>query len=245
MGLRTTAALRVTIYRIGKELAFPAPEEAEPSGLLGVGGDLGPSRLVLAYSMGIFPWYSEELPILWFSPDPRAVLPVESLHVGRSLRKRLRQRPFRVTLDGCFDRVIRSASRVPRRRQHGTWITPDMIRAYEGLHRLGLAHSVECWEGEELVGGLYGVSLGGVFFGESMFSLRPDGSKVALSCLVRQLDRWGFHLVDCQLPTPHLASLGAQEWPRRKFLERLAEALRGSTRRGPWSFDGDPYSPWA
>ena len=234
----------MTIYRIGKELAFPAPDEAEPSGLLGVGGDLGPSRLVLAYSMGIFPWYSEELPILWFSPDPRAVLPVEALHVGRSLRRRLKRRPFAVTLDRAFGRVIRSAAAIPRRRQHGTWITPDMVRAYEGLHRLGLAHSVEAWEGDELVGGLYGVSLGGVFFGESMFSLRPDASKIAFSCLVRQLERWRFRLVDCQLPTPHLMSLGAQEWPRRRFLESLGEALRRDTHRGPWCFDGDPYASW-
>jgi leucyl/phenylalanyl-tRNA---protein transferase len=234
----------VTIYRIGRELAFPAPEDAEPSGLLGVGGDLGPSRLVLAYSMGIFPWYSEELPILWFSPDPRAVLPVDALHAGRSLRRRLQRRPFGVTLDTAFGRVIRSAAAMPRRRQHGTWITPDMVRAYEGLHRLGLAHSVEAWDGEQLVGGLYGVSLGGVFFGESMFSLRPDASKVAFACLVRQLERWGFRLVDCQLPTPHLMSLGAQSWPRRRFLERLAEGLRQDTRRGPWRFDGDPYAPW-
>lgn len=234
----------MTIYRIGKELAFPAPEDAEPSGLLGVGGDLGPSRLVLAYSMGIFPWYSEELPILWFSPDPRAVLPAGALHVGRSLRQRLRERPFAVTLDTAFGRVIRSAAAVPRRGQVGTWITPDMVRAYEGLHRLGLAHSVEAWEGDELVGGLYGVSLGGVFFGESMFSLRPDASKVAFSCLVRQLEGWGFQLVDCQLPTPHLMSLGAQSWPRRRFLAGLAEALRRDTRRGPWRFDGNPYAPW-
>lgn len=235
----------MTIYRIGKELAFPAPEDAEPSGLLGVGGDLGPSRLVLAYSKGIFPWYSEELPILWFSPDPRAVLPVDSLHVGRSLRRRLQQRPYEISLDAAFGSVIRGAAAVPRRRQHGTWITPDMVRAYEGLHRLGLAHSVEAWEGEHLVGGLYGVSLGGVFFGESMFSLRPDASKVAFSCLVRQLEVWDFHLVDCQLPTPHLMSLGAQSWPRARFLAALAEGLRRDTRRGTWRFDGDPYAPWA
>jgi leucyl/phenylalanyl-tRNA---protein transferase len=153
----------VTIYRIGKELAFPAPDDAEPSGLLGVGGDLVPTRLVLAYSMGIFPWYSEDLPILWFSPDPRAVLPTGSLHVGRTLRRRLEERPFTVTLDTAFGRVIRGAATVLRRGQSGTWITDEMVRAYEGLHRLGLAHSVEAWQDGDLVGGLYGVSLGGAF----------------------------------------------------------------------------------
>ena len=235
----------MTIYRIGKELAFPAPDDAEPSGLLGVGGDLVPTRLVLAYSMGIFPWYSEDLPILWFSPDPRAVLPTGSLHVGRTLRRRLEERPFTVTLDVAFGRVIRGAATVSRRGQSGTWITDEMVRAYEGLHRLGLAHSVEAWENGELVGGLYGVSLGGAFFGESMFSLRPDASKVAFSCLVRQLEQWGFSFVDCQLPTPHLMSLGAESWPRRRFLGALGEALGRNTRRGPWRFDLDPYAPWA
>jgi leucyl/phenylalanyl-tRNA--protein transferase len=234
----------VTIYRIGKELAFPAPDDAEPSGLLGVGGDLVPTRLVLAYSMGIFPWYSEDLPILWFSPDPRAVLPAGKLHVGRTLRRRLEERPFEVTLDVAFGRVIRGAATVPRQGQSGTWITDEMVRAYEGLHRLGLAHSVESWQDGELVGGLYGVSLGGAFFGESMFSLRPDASKVAFSCLVRQLERWGFGFVDCQLPTPHLMSLGAESWPRRRFLGALGEALGRNTRRGPWRFDEDPYAPW-
>jgi leucyl/phenylalanyl-tRNA--protein transferase len=227
------------VYRLGPELVFPPPEAADPDGILAVGGDLAPERLLLGYSQGIFPWYDERLPILWHSPDPRMVLPTRDLHVPQSLRKLMKRRPFRLTLDTAFDRVIRACARVPRPGQDGTWITDEMIEAYETLHALGFAHSVEAWEDDELVGGLYGVSLGHCFFGESMFTLRPDASKVAFVALVEQLDRWGIDLVDCQVHTEHLERFGAVEWPRARFLDRLADALRFETRRGRWEFDDD------
>lgn len=225
------------VYRIPTEHVFPNPEQAEPSGLLGVGGDLHPARLVLAYSSGIFPWYSEGQPILWFSPDPRMVFVPGRVHVGRSLRKRLRRGDYRVSMDAAFERVIQACASAPRPGQDGTWITGDMQRAYTVLHQLGLAHSVETWQGEELVGGLYGISLGGMFAGESMFSTAPDASKVAFVRLARQLERWGFSLIDAQLPTAHLARLGGLELPRSAYLGLLGDALEASTRRGPWGFD--------
>jgi len=229
----------MTVYRLGKTLAFPPPEEAEPSGLLAVGGDLAPDRLLLAYAMGIFPWYTEDTPILWFSPDPRGVLLPSSLVVHRSLGRRVRSRCYDVTLDRDFGGVIRGCSASPRDGQSGTWITEDMIGAYETLHDLGFAHSVETWKDGELVGGLYGVSLGRAFFGESMYSRERDASKVALVHLVRQLDLWGFELVDCQVRNDHLASLGAEQWRRERFLAVLAGCLQAPTRRGRWSFDDD------
>jgi leucyl/phenylalanyl-tRNA--protein transferase len=233
----------VTVYRLGKTLAFPPPEEAEPNGLLAVGGDLAPERLLLAYAMGIFPWYTEDRPILWFSPDPRGVLTADTLVVHRSLARRLRSEVYTATLDSRFGDVIRACAEAPRDGQKGTWITPDMIRAYELLHEMGFAHSVESWKDGELVGGLYGVSLGSAFFGESMFSCDTDASKVALVHLVRQLDRWGFDIVDCQVRNDHLASLGAEEWPRERFLARLALCLQSPTRRGKWSFDEGFLAP--
>ncbi len=229
----------MTVYRLGKTLAFPPPEEAEPSGLLAVGGDLSPDRLLLAYAMGIFPWYTDDTPILWFSPDPRGVLTPATLVVHRSLARRVRSGCYEVTLDRAFGDVIRGCADSPREGQLGTWITGDMIRAYEALHALGFAHSVETWRDGRLVGGLYGVSLGSAFFGESMFSRERDASKVALVRLVRQLGRWGFGLVDCQVRNDHLASLGAEQWRRTRFLEALANCLQDPTRRGPWSFDDD------
>lgn len=232
----------MSVYRIDDRLLFPDPEEAEPSGLLGVGGDLRPSRLLLAYSQGIFPWYSDELPILWFSPDPRLVLEPGRLHLGRTLRRVVRRGTYRVTADRAFERVIERAATVPRPGQDGTWITDDMRRAYTELHELGFAHSVESWQGERLAGGLYGVSLGRAFFGESMFSLEPDASKVALVYLARQLEAWGFDLIDCQVPTEHLMQLGAELWPRRRFLEVLAEAIEAPTRRGRWELDAEILS---
>ncbi len=225
------------IHRLTRELSFPPPEAAEPDGLLAVGGDLRPERLLLAYSAGIFPWYDEELPILWHSPDPRTVLRPRELRVSRSLRRLLRQPPFAIRLDTAFDQVIRCCAEVPRKDQDGTWITRDMIDAYAELAELGYAHSAEAWADGELVGGLYGVSLGGCFFGESMFALRPDASKVAFVALLRQLDAWDFDLVDCQVHTEHLARFGAENWSRRRFLDALARALEAPTRRGPWAFD--------
>jgi len=229
----------VPVYRLTAELSFPSPEDAEPGGLLAVGGDLGVERLLLAYSMGIFPWYEDGLPILWHSPDPRMILLPGHLRVSRSLRKTLRDRSFEIRLDGDFEAVIRACARAPREGQDGTWITDEMVDAYLRLFELGCAHSVEAWLGAELVGGLYGVSLGGCFFGESMFASSPNASKVAFVALVEQLARWEFDLIDCQVHTDHLARFGATEWPRSRFLSALEESLAKQTRRGRWRFDGE------
>lgn len=227
----------VRLIRDGRPL--PDPEDADPRGLVAVGGDLRPGRLLEAYRRGIFPWYGEGLPILWHSPDPRFVLEPEQLRVNRSLRKQLRRRPYRLTLDDDFPRVIRHCAAVPRPDQDGTWITNDMVAAYEQLHALGYAHSVEAWDGQRLVGGIYGVAIGAVFCGESMFALAPDASKVAFVHLVEQLHRWGFDLIDCQVHTEHLERFGATEWPRRRFL-RLLERERDREVLAPagrWRFD--------
>ena len=225
------------VFQLGKELVFPPPEAAEPGGLLAVGGDLEPERLLLAYSLGIFPWYDEELPILWHSPDPRMVLRSGELRVSRSLAKVLRAGRFEISLDRDFEHVIRACARSPRPEGPGTWITGDMISAYLQLHELGFAHSAEAWQEGALVGGLYGISLGSCFFGESMFALRSDASKVAFVILVRQLERWGVDLIDCQVHTDHLARFGASDWPRARFLEELRRGLEKPTRRGPWRLD--------
>jgi leucyl/phenylalanyl-tRNA--protein transferase len=222
------------VFRLGSEVAFPHPDESEPSGLLALGGDLSPERLLLAYSVGIFPWYSEGQPILWHSPDPRAVLRPADLRVSRSLAKTLRRGRFEVRLDTAFAEVIRACAEIDRPDARGTWITPEMQRAYLALHRLGFAHSAEAFDGDRLAGGLYGVSLGSVFFGESMFARRPDASKVAFAVLVRQLERWDFDLVDCQMHTAHLARFGAVLWSRRRYLKALARGVARETRRGAW-----------
>ncbi|HVS14152.1 MAG TPA: leucyl/phenylalanyl-tRNA--protein transferase [Thermoanaerobaculia bacterium] len=225
----------MTVYRLGSALGFPPPEEAEPSGLLAVGGDLEPARLVLAYAHGIFPWFGEGDPILWFSPDPRAVLDPAALRVGRTLRKELRRSPFAITFDRAFEGVVRACAETERPGQRDTWITRAMIEAYCRLHELGLAHSVEAWIEDELVGGVYGVSLGGAFFGESMFARRNNASKIAFVALVRRLEEWGFDLIDCQMRTEHLERFGACEVPRAEFLAGLARSLERPTRQGPWS----------
>ncbi len=230
----------MTVYRIPvDEVIFPNPRDADESGLLGVGGDLRPERLLLGYANGIFPWYSEGQPILWFSPDPRCVLDPSDLHIGRSLRKALKKSAFRVTLDTAFETVISNCKLTPRPGQQGTWITKDMEAAYIRLHELGHAHSVEVWEGEALVGGLYGVSLGGLFAGESMFSHASNASKTGLIWLVRQLQRWGYGLVDAQVHTDTLARMGAIEIDRATYLERISELVRQPGRRGTWTFDPD------
>jgi leucyl/phenylalanyl-tRNA--protein transferase len=226
------------VYSLDQRLIFPPVEDAE-NGLLAVGGDLRPERLVLAYASGIFPWYEEGQPVLWHSPDPRMVLTTQTLRVPRSLRQVLRKRTYRVSLDLAFRRVVESCSTVPRPGQEGTWITEEMKGAYDELHRRGLAHSVEAWSGEALVGGLYGVSLGGAFFGESMFARAADASKVAFVTLAAQLARWKIDLIDCQVYTDHLARFGAAEWPRQRYLAALRRALRAPTRPGPWAFDPD------
>ena len=227
--------MAVAIYRLDREIAFPDPARAEPDGLLAVGGDLAPERLLAAYAGGIFPWYDERSPILWWSPDPRLVLEPEGLHVSRRLLRTIRQGRFRVTADVAFEQVIRACARRARPGQKGTWITSEMIDAYVALHRLGFAHAFEAWEGDELAGGLYGVSLGAAFFGESMFADRPDASKVAFVRAVEWLRENGIRLVDCQVRTEHLVSLGAREIPRDAFLERLGAALEAPTLRGRWS----------
>jgi leucyl/phenylalanyl-tRNA--protein transferase len=225
------------VYRLGSELSFPSPDEAEPGGLLAIGGDLEPERLLLAYSLGIFPWYQERQPILWHSPDPRMVLVPSALQVSRSLNKSIKRRPFALELDTAFERVVRACAEIERPDAEGTWITPEMIQAYCRLHALGYAHSAEAWEAGELVGGLYGVSLGGCFFGESMFALRSDASKVAFVALVRQLEAWRFDLVDCQVYTDHLARFGAEPRSRRWFRAALDQSLGKQTRRGRWTLD--------
>jgi len=218
---------------------FPDPELAEPNGLLGVGGDLDPARVLLAYRIGIFPWYSEGQPVLWWSPDPRMVLPTAELKVRRSLGKRVRQRRFQITLDTAFEEVVDACRTVPRPGQEGTWITDDMVDAYVALHRLGHAHSVEAWQEGELVGGLYGVSVGDLYCGESMFARASDASKVAFVHLVRQLERWGMPLVDCQVYTDHLARFDAREIPRAEYLERIEPLVAAQRPPGRWSFDDD------
>lgn len=229
---------RLPVLRPDAGLDFPPVETASPEGLLAVGGDLRAERLLAAYRRGIFPWYSDGQPILWWSPDPRAVLFPEKLKISRSLHKTLRAGKFRVTFDQRFHDVMQACAE-PRSRDPaaGTWITAAMIEAYTQLHRLGHAHSVETWHGAELVGGLYGVALGGAFFGESMFARETDASKVAFVRLVRQLARWGYPLIDCQQYTAHLARFGAEEIPRSTFLHLLAQAQALPGRRGCWMFE--------
>jgi leucyl/phenylalanyl-tRNA---protein transferase len=225
------------VFRIPDKHLFPHPSLAEPDGLLGVGGDLDPGRLMLAYVNGIFPWYSAGQPILWFSPDPRFVLRPEALKVGRSLKKIIRRGDYEIRLDTAFSEVIRGCKDAYRPGQSGTWITPDMEAAYVELHRLGHAHSAEAWFEGELVGGLYGVSIGGLFSGESMFARRSDASKVAFVWLVRQMAAWGITLVDAQIRTEHLARFGGSELPREQYLDELQDLLSRPSRLGPWSLD--------
>ncbi|MGH9441909.1 MAG: leucyl/phenylalanyl-tRNA--protein transferase [Thermoanaerobaculia bacterium] len=222
------------VFALDSRLAFPDPNLAE-EGLLAVGGDLRPERLLLAYESGIFPWYEKGQPILWHSPDPRMVLETEKLHVPASLEKAIRRAPYRLTLDAAFPEVIQACSEA-RPDGPGTWITDEMKEAYVELHRRGYAHSAEAWEGQELAGGLYGVSLGGVFFGESMFARRPDASKIAFVALARRLEQWKITLVDCQVYTRHLERFGAREWPRKRYLSALRKALAMPGRTEPWSF---------
>jgi leucyl/phenylalanyl-tRNA--protein transferase len=225
------------IFRLVEEPIFPPPDYADPSGLLAVGGDLSNERLLEAYRLGIFPWYSDDQPILWWSPDPRLILDLRDFKISRSLGKTLRKGLFNVTFDHAFEEVIRACAVVPREAQNGTWITVEMQEAYVNLHGLGYAHSVESWFGGKLAGGLYGVSLGKCFFGESMFHLKTDASKVALATLVEKLKSWDFHFIDSQMTTEHMLRLGAKELPRRIFLKRLQSALRYPTKRGRWRTD--------
>ncbi len=212
---------------------FPPGESAlkKPNGLLAIGGDTEPDTLLAAYRQGIFPWYSQGEPILWWSPDPRMVLFPACVHISRSLWRRLRRGDFQVTADTAFAEVVQNCAAAGRT---ATWISDELRQSFERLHQRGLAHSVEVWRGEELAGGLYGLALGGCFFGESMFSKVPDASKVALVCLCRQMEAWGITLIDCQVSNPHLASMGAVEISRQEFLDRLGRHLKQPGREGPW-----------
>ena len=213
---------------------------ATPNGLLAAGGDLSTARLLDAYRQGIFPWYGDDQPILWWSPDPRMVLVPAEFRLRRSLAKRIRNAGFEVRVDTCFSAVMEACA-APRDGEPGTWITPEMVAAYTALHHAGHAHSVEVWQDGALVGGLYGVALGRMFYGESMFSRVSDASKVAAAHLARQLDRWNFGLIDCQMKTAHLASLGAREMPRRDFIARVEALTAETVRPGRWS---KPVAPW-
>lgn len=231
--------------RLSEDPDAPFPDTrlalASPRGLLAWGGDLDAGRLLRAYRLGIFPWYSEGQPILWWSPEPRCVIFPDEVYLSRRTRRRYNSGVFRLTADTAFEEVI-AACAEPRRDDTGTWITGEMARAFTRLHRGGYAHSIEVWRGAELCGGIYGLALGGVFFGESMFSRATDASKVALIALCRQLRRWGFELLDCQVGNPHLFRMGARELSRQRFERRLRAALQRPDLRGPWHgrVDFDP-----
>jgi leucyl/phenylalanyl-tRNA---protein transferase len=223
------------VFQLSTEIIFPPPQLAREDGLLAVGGDLSEERLLLAYRHGIFPWYSPGDPILWWAPSPRLILEPAAFHLPRRLARIIRKGVFRVTMDTAFTEVIRACADIRLQQDERTWISPEMIEAFCRLHRSGQAHSVECWQAGELVGGLYGVSLGRVFFGESMFSRVADSSKVALAALCQQLAAWNFDMIDCQMKTPHLLRLGAREIPGAEFRQRLARAVDESPEgEGGW-----------
>ena len=231
------------IFRLTRALAFPPVHYAEPDGLLAVGGDLSPERLLLAYRQGIFPWYSPQEPILWWSPDPRLVLFPEEVRISKSLKRLLRKQVFQVTADEDFREVVVQCAAVRVESGEGTWIVPEMLDAYCRLHEIGYAHSIESRCDGELVGGLYGVALGKVFFGESMFMRKTDASKAAFAHLTARLHAWGYDIVDCQVATPHLMSLGAREISRKAFLAILAGAVRAGGHPGSWKDAFQKCSP--
>jgi leucyl/phenylalanyl-tRNA--protein transferase len=224
------------IHWLRNDATFPPIEQAldEPDGLLAAGGDLAPERLLSAYRSCIFPWYSEGQPILWWSPDPRMVLFVDELKVSRSLRRVVDKRCFEIRVDTAFDAVIEACA-APRSEHGGTWITPAMVAAYIRLHRLGYAHSVEAWVGDTLAGGLYGLSIGRMFFGESMFARETDASKVALVHLVEMLKRWDMPLIDCQQDTAHLARMGARPIPRKSFADEVGRLVHSTAPVNVWN----------
>jgi leucyl/phenylalanyl-tRNA--protein transferase len=228
------------IALLNEDTPFPPPEHAlrEPNGLLAIGGSLSIARLLDAYHHGIFPWFNEDDPVLWWSPDPRMVLFPAEFNVSRSLRKTLRNGGYEVRADSAFEQVMHACA-APRPGQAGTWIHEGMIEAYTTLHRMGHAHCVETWVDGELAGGLYGIALGRMFYGESMFSRTRDASKIALAHLAKQLVRWNFGMIDCQMNTRHLASLGAREIPRSEFIRRLQELIHYPDIASPWKFEHD------
>jgi leucyl/phenylalanyl-tRNA--protein transferase len=225
------------IFKLTKRLIFPSPELAEDNGLLAIGGDLSEKRLLLAYSTGIFPWYSEGDPILWWSPDPRLVLFPGDLKISRSLNQTIKKGIFKITLDTAFEAVIRNCASVHLKADGDTWITGEMIDAYINLHHAGYAHSVESWSEGRLSGGLYGISIGSAFFGESMFAKKSDASKVAFAILVQYLIKLNFTLIDCQVTTSHLKSFGAHEIRRNDFIIMLKSALKAGTNKGKWTLE--------
>lgn len=237
--LKNQQTQQMMLYILNKHPIFPPPTRALPSGLLAVGGDLSRGRLLQAYRMGIFPWFNQDELIQWWSPDPRCVLLPEEFHISRRLKRFIRQRPFRLTMDRAFSDVIRACARHHETYDGGTWITTRMSRAYEDLHDIGFAHSVECWQGDALVGGLYGVSIGRCFCGESMFSFTDNASKVALIALVHQLRRWNFDFIDCQVNNHHMDQFGPREISRSRFLHILRQTLRHPAHRGTWHLDPD------
>lgn len=213
---------------------FPDPRDADAEGLIGLGGNFGPEMLLEAYGKGIFPWPSDEIDKIWFSPDPRMVLRPNEVHVSRSLRRTLNRGELKVTFDQAFGQVIEACGKAQGRADAGTWIVEELQESFRELHRRGLAHSVEVWRGVQLVGGLYGLSLGAMFCGESMFHTEDDASKVAFVALARKIAEWDFLFLDCQVHSDHLARLGAREWPREQFLQELEKALEIPTRQGNW-----------
>lgn len=219
---------------------FPPPQGASPEGVVAVGAAPVPELLKDAYLHGVFPWPHDGLPLLWFSPDPRFVLIEETVHLPRSLKKAMKKTAFTVQCDTAFADVMQGCSDTERPGQGGTWITDEMLDGYTALHAEGVAHSIECWEGDELVGGLYGLSFGDAFFGESMFALRPNASKIAFATFLANAFDWGIAVVDCQVYTDHLARFGAEEWPRDDYLDALALALDADTRLGPWQLKLSP-----
>ena len=222
------------VFLLSDEIKFPPANLARKDGLLAVGGDLSQDRLLLAYKMGIFPWYSESEPILWWSPDPRLILYPNDIKVSKTLKKVIQKDIFHITIDQAFNQVITSCARIRLHKNEGTWIVDDMIKSYCKLHESGFAHSVEAWHEGELAGGLYGVSLGRCFFGESMFTRISNASNVAFVFLAQYLKSLSFDIIDCQISTEHLINFGAREIPRKDFLKQLEKALRVPTKRGRW-----------
>ena len=222
------------VFQLTESIIFPPPELARSDGLLAIGGDLSEARLLLAYEQGIFPWYSQGEPILWWAPSPRLVLEPKQFRISKRLAREIRKNTFKITMDQAFSEVITECADIRVEQDEGTWITNEMKSAYVRLHELGYAHSVECWQEGKLAGGLYGVSLGTVFFGESMFSRVSNSSKTALATLARILTEWKFDMIDCQITTSHLLSLGAQQVAGREFYTRLQKNVRLPTRRGKW-----------
>jgi leucyl/phenylalanyl-tRNA--protein transferase len=228
------------IFALTDELIFPPPELADEDGIIAVGGDLQPERLLLAYHEGIFPWPHKGYPLMWFCPPKRFVLSPKDVHIGRSLQKVMRKDRYEIRFDTCFREVMKGCQAKARPDQDGTWITDDIIEGYSALHEMGFAHSAEAFENGELVGGVYGVSLGGTFCGESMFATKPDASKAAFATLIAHLIEWDFDLVDCQNESNHLASFGARLVSRKEYLSALHISRGHLTLRGPWKCTMQP-----